>query len=35
MTEKNHKEINWEEDPLYLVSQMFEQNWQPMQSCVA
>ncbi|KAI3325264.1 hypothetical protein HD806DRAFT_553350 [Xylariaceae sp. AK1471] len=30
---KKRKEIDWEEDPLYLVSQMFEQNWRPMQSC--
>ncbi|KAI0196787.1 hypothetical protein EV127DRAFT_476842 [Xylaria flabelliformis] len=32
MKKKPRDEIDWE-DPLYLVSQMFERDWRPVQSC--
>ncbi|TGJ76597.1 hypothetical protein E0Z10_g10861 [Xylaria hypoxylon] len=31
--EKPRDETGWEQDPLCLVSRMFEKNWQPFQSC--
>ncbi|KAI0536172.1 hypothetical protein GGR58DRAFT_528618 [Xylaria digitata] len=33
MEKKPRDETGWEQDPLYLVSRMFEQNWRPFQSC--
>ncbi|KAI0451766.1 hypothetical protein F5B21DRAFT_506957 [Xylaria acuta] len=32
MKKKPRGEVDWE-DPLYLVSQMFERDWRPVQSC--
>ncbi|KAI3329913.1 hypothetical protein F4824DRAFT_371049 [Ustulina deusta] len=33
MKKNPRNETGWEQDPLHLASQMFEQNWQPFQSC--
>ncbi|KAK5632815.1 hypothetical protein RRF57_008531 [Xylaria bambusicola] len=33
MKKVSRNEMGWEQDPLHLVSLMFERNWQPLQSC--
>ncbi|KAI1817232.1 hypothetical protein GGS20DRAFT_582741 [Poronia punctata] len=33
MRENSRGHMDWEDEPLYLVSQMFDRNWRPMHSC--
>ncbi|KAI0505152.1 hypothetical protein F5B22DRAFT_535340 [Xylaria bambusicola] len=33
MKKVSRNEMGWEQDPLHLVSLMFERNWQPLESC--